>query len=128
MKRVICNSKYNNEKWLYHCTDSEETAKSIIDSGYLVPSKEFDFVCVTDSVYNAQGYGPVTLRCKASILNNLRLVPVNRSASLNIDDYPSGTQGLYEPVHLDADKYIFYIFDYSLFNWHWERYPEGDRK
>ena len=115
---------FSEGDFAYHCTYSEDAATSICKNGF--EGSEAD---LTSSLFNAQGYGPVCIRCKLKDLKKLKLYPLNAKLSFDVSDYPDDVQGLYETCHQEPSRKIYYIFDIQALNSNckFERYPEGDR-
>lgn len=51
---LVSMNEFNENKYLYHGTKSEESFNDILSHGFDVNLNE---ICLTDSVYDAQGYG-----------------------------------------------------------------------
>lgn len=113
-----------NSDWVYHCTKSEESAKSIIENGF--NTKE---VSLTSSLYQAQGYGPICIRAKLSDLERLNICDISDDYSFDPKKYPPECHGIKEPVKGELGKYIYYIWEVPVLNKtvKFERYPGGDR-
>lgn len=122
--KILIKCSSENIDYVYHCTKSEESAKSICENGFT--GKEVD---LSSSLYNAQGYGPVCIRGLLSDLLKLHIEDINSEYSFNLEDYPEGTQGLREPCNAELGTHVYYIFDIEELNncCKFERYPKGDR-
>ena len=110
--------------WVYHSTKTEESAMSIIDKGF-----KGNEVCLTSSLDQAQGYGPICIRSKVSDLERIHIENINDDYSFDHKDYSSECRGIMEPVHSELNTFIYYIWDVSALNRtvEFERYPEGGR-
>lgn len=125
--KILVKSSDEHVSLCFHCTKSEDAAQSIITYGFDTNLPECD---ATTDLYTAQGYGPICIACNLEEIYLLKLYPLNEERSFKIKDYPNDCQGVFEPVNLNPDELIFYIFDIASMNnkVKWFRYPKGDRE
>lgn len=120
MKRYIVCSNYSKQSYIYHGTLNKQTQMSIVSEGLKLGTS--GDACVTDSLFQAKGYGhgAYVVKCKSSNLDCLNLVRVDESLEskrYTESEYnlPGSTHkridGVYEPLHFESGKFIFYIWN-----------------
>ena len=120
MKRYIVCSNYSKQSYIYHGTLNRKTQMSIVSQGLKIGTS--GDACITDSLFQAKGYGhgAYVVRCKSSNLDSLNLVRVDESLeskryteeSYNLPGSEhKHIDGVYEPLHFEPNKFIFYIWN-----------------
>lgn len=110
MKRLVY--KTINSTYVYHGTHSADAVLSILARGFNTSG-----VCLTDSLYHAEGYGKYIIRAKAAdIFSRLNIYFVNDAYSFKLEDYPPDCDGLCERLHADPSKLIYYISNVAKLN------------